>query len=204
MNEHSTSRPYRQTARAAAAEATGARILAAFRAALAKRWFEDIRLEDVAREASVTVQTVIRRFGGKEGLLEAVEAEVGREVRRRRQTRGGDLVETVAVLAEDYETSGDFIMRMLAQEERYPTIRKMADAGRAGHREWLEAAFAPQLIGLDNGLRRCRIDALVAATDVYVWKLYRRDMARPVADYCRAVEALAAAALALTLQGESR
>ncbi|MEA3035131.1 MAG: hypothetical protein QOH04_890 [Sphingomonadales bacterium] len=204
MNEHSTSRPYRQTARAAAAEATGARILAAFRAALANRWFEDIRLEDVAREASVTVQTVIRRFGGKEGLLEAVEAEVGREVRRRRQTRGGDLVETVAVLAEDYETSGDFVMRMLAQEERYPTIRKMADAGRAGHREWLEAAFAPQLIGLDNGLRRCRIDALVAATDVYVWKLYRRDMARPVADYRRAVEALAAAALALTPQGESQ
>jgi AcrR family transcriptional regulator len=198
MNLDSTSRPYRQTARAAAAEATGARILAAFRAALADRWFEDIRLDDVAREADVTVQTVIRRFGGKEGLLDAVEAEVGREVRQRRETRGGDLVETVVVLAEDYETSGDFVMRMLAQEERYPTIRKMADAGRAGHREWLEAAFARQLGEAAAGLRRGRVDALVAATDVYVWKLYRRDMARPLADYRRAVEALAAAALALT------
>ena len=44
-------RPYRQTARAAAAEATAQRIVDAFRVRLERLWFEDIRLEDVAQDA---------------------------------------------------------------------------------------------------------------------------------------------------------
>ncbi|HEY0414278.1 MAG TPA: helix-turn-helix domain-containing protein [Allosphingosinicella sp.] len=198
MNSESPKRPYRQGLRAAAAEMTGERILEAFRRALAERWFEEIRLDDVAREAKVTVQTVIRRFGGKEGLLAAAAERVGAEVRQRRRAPHGDLAAAVAALALDYEASGDFVLRLLAQEERYPPIRVIADIGRKGHREWLESSFAGVLDAARPALRRRRLDALVAATDVYVWKLYRRDMKRSVAAYREAVEALAAAALIWT------
>jgi AcrR family transcriptional regulator len=67
-----TTRPYHQTARAAATQDTQHRIVAVFRAALVTRWMDEIRLDDVASEAGTTRQTVIRLFGSKDGLLVAV------------------------------------------------------------------------------------------------------------------------------------
>jgi AcrR family transcriptional regulator len=67
----SPTRPYRQTARAEAAEATARRIIRAFSDLLHSQWFDEVTLEEVARLGRVTVRTVIRRFGGKDGLLEA-------------------------------------------------------------------------------------------------------------------------------------
>src|SRR5690242_6403041 len=69
MNTNSATRRYSQGARAQSAEATGRRIVEAFLARLLKQWFDEITLDQVAADAGVTVQTVVRRFGGKEGLL---------------------------------------------------------------------------------------------------------------------------------------
>lgn len=69
-------------------------------------------------------------------------------------------------------------MRALMQEERIPALKRVNDRGRAFHREWIEQSFAPQLDGLTPAARRQRVDALVAATDLYTWKLVRRDMGR--------------------------
>src|SRR5215207_7199490 len=85
MNIAVPKRVYRQSARALAAEATGERILDAFDSQFRKRWFDEIRLEGVAREAGVTIQTVIRRFGAKEGLLDAMHQRLGGEIRQRRE-----------------------------------------------------------------------------------------------------------------------
>jgi AcrR family transcriptional regulator len=194
MNMVSPKRRYRQGVRAAAAEATGERIVGAFAAALAERWFDEIRLEDVAREAGVTVQTVIRRFGTKEGLLAPAAERIGAEVRQRRARAIASVAAAVAALAKDYEVSGDLVLRILAQEDRHPALRAMADTGRAGQRAWLDQAFALWLDRLDAGARSAALDALVAVTDVYVWKLYRRDMKRSVGQYRAAVERLAGAA----------
>ena len=65
-------------------------------------------------------------------------------------------------------------------------IKATNDIGRAHHRGWIEEAFAPWLTGLPREARQRRVDALVAATDLYLWKLVRRDMARPA----RQVEAV--------------
>lgn len=195
MNYESTRRTYRQTARAEAAEATAQRILAAFDAAVRERWFDEIRLEEVARAAGVSVQTVIRRFGGKEGLLDALAERVGHEVRGRRSVAPGDVEAAIATLSEDYDATGDMVMRMLAQEERHPAVRNVTDLGRAAHREWLADVFADALGPLSPAERARRLDALVVAADVYVWKLYRRDMRRSPADYRRAAERLVRAAL---------
>jgi AcrR family transcriptional regulator len=193
MNYEPAKRTYRQTARAEAAEATARRILDAFAAAARERWFDEVRLEDVARDAGFSVQTVIRRFGGKEGLLEGLAEHIGREVRRRRSVPAGDVAAAAAALSEDYDASGDMVMRLLSQEERYPAIRAVADIGRAEHRHWVSDIFSEALAA--SARRERLLDALVVATDLYVWKLYRRDMRRSAADYRAAVEAMARAAL---------
>lgn len=198
MNMVSSRRAYRQSARARAAEETGERILDAFAQHLRERWFDEIRLEEVARDAGVAVQTVIRRFGSKEGLLDAMHERLGDEIRQRREVKPGDAAAAVASIVEDYETVGDLIMRTLAQEDRYPSVRKMTDIGRAMHREWMAGAFAPWLDRMAPTARRNATDALVVAGDIYVWKLIRRDMRRPVEEYKTLMEKLCASALGVS------
>jgi len=195
MNMAAPRRVYRQSARAEAAEANAARVLDAFAAELRERWFDEIRLEDVARQAGVTVQTVIRRFGGKEGLLEATTARFGEQVRRRREVATGDVEGALASLIVDYEQAGDLVVRTLAQEDRHSAIKAMTEVGRISHRRWISQAFAPWLEKMDPEARRRAADALVVAGDVYVWKLIRRDMKRPVREYRDLVERLCAAAV---------
>jgi AcrR family transcriptional regulator len=188
-------RAYRLGARAKAAEAAADRTLAAFRTRLRDSWFDEIRLEDVAADAGVSVPTVIRRFGGKEGLLEAAYQQVGHEVLARRAVPPGDTAAAVRGLIDDYEASGDLILRSLAQEDRHPAIRHATDIGRAGHRDWLAEVFAGALADLPQAAARQRLDALVVATDVYVWKLVRRDMRRPPSELKALMEHLIEAAL---------
>jgi AcrR family transcriptional regulator len=183
-------RPYRQTTRAAAAEATRERILDAFLQRMRESWFDEVRLEDVARDAGVTVQTVIRRFGGKDGLLAAMHERAGDEIRTRRAAPVGDVDAVVRALSEDYEAVGDLVMRLLAQEDRYPVLRRLTDAGRLGHRSWVHECFAPWLLHLSPEGAERTLDRLVVATDLYVWKLLRRDMGRPIAAYQSFVRSL--------------
>jgi len=191
----SEKRAYRQGARADAAEATGQRILAAFIEAMGQEWLEDITLDQVARSAGVTVQTVVRRFGGKEGVLAAAQKEMGRQVLGRRETPVGDLERAIANLIEDYEVSGDMVIRSLAQEGRFPALKPLLDYGRAEHRRWLATVAAPWLQAMPDDRRRRALDALVIATDVYTWKLLRRDMGRSRAEARATVLRLAGAAL---------
>jgi AcrR family transcriptional regulator len=195
MNVAAPPRPYRQTSRAAAAEATGERILAAFRERLERGWFEEIRLDDIARDAGVTVQTVIRRFGGKEGLLDVAAERFGEAVELRRDVEPGNVLAAVAAVIRDYEASGDLVMRMLAQEDRYPAIRRITDIGRASHRRWAGLVFAPWLGEAPPGRRESMLDALVVALDIYQWKLVRRDMGRSTDDLVRLMLRMIAAAL---------
>src|SRR5277367_5466721 len=65
-------RPYRQKARAAAAESLRQRVVKAFHDLLLSRWIDEITLDEVAVSVGTTRQTVIRLFGGKDGLLQAV------------------------------------------------------------------------------------------------------------------------------------
>lgn len=135
---------------------------------------EEITLDQVARDAGVTVQTVIRRFGGKEGLLAAAADRLGREVQARRaNARPGDWNGHVRAVARDYEISGDFVLRMLAQEERWPALKPVLDIGRVSHRADVEKAYAPWIASSSTPGRLTA--ALVVATDVFTWRLLRRD-----------------------------
>ena len=161
-----TQRAYSMELRAAAAEATRERILATAADAFLEHWYDDVTIASVAKRAGVSGQTVINHFGGKEPLAAAAYDRLGEQVVARRYApEAGDIPALVAALLEDYETTGDSIVRLLALEEKVPSLQPLLAHGRASHREWVETMFgAPDLT-----------PELVVATDVYTWKLLRRD-----------------------------
>jgi AcrR family transcriptional regulator len=170
-----TTRSYRQTARAAATEETRQRIVSAAFQLQAERLGADISLEAVAERAGVSVQTVLRRFGSKAALIEESITRVNAEVAEERRAPAGDVGAAIRILVDHYEKRGDFALLMLAQETTYDHVRQMSEAGKATHRDWVAEVFSPDLAGLSAGDREELLDLLVIATDVYTWKLLRRD-----------------------------
>jgi AcrR family transcriptional regulator len=163
-------------ARAEAAAATAERILDATVELFWEQPSDQVRLDEVARRAGVTVQTVIRRFGGRDGLFEAAAArEQGRVRESRAGVTPGDVPGAVAVLVDHYEELGDRVLRLLAEEHHVPALGAVAGEGRRLHREWCRRAFAPSLSGLSGVARDRSLAQLVAICDVYTWKLLRRD-----------------------------
>lgn len=169
-------RAYRQTARAESAAETHRRIIAAFLRQAQEGWIDEITLDEVAREADVTVQTVIRRFGGKEGLLIAAHQHLSADVLPRRNAPSGNVKTGLKALVGDYEVIGDIFIRLLAQEPRYPLLSKLLDRGRAEHRQWVAELFAPWLKRVSPARRERLLAALIAVCDIYTWKLLRRDL----------------------------
>src|ERR1700722_1610049 len=101
-------RPYRQTARAAAAESLRRAVVTAFNDLLLSRWIDEITLDEVAASAGTTRQTVIRLFGGKDGLLEAVIAVVRAEAVPRTSMPADDSGRAaLEALIAHYEAVGD-------------------------------------------------------------------------------------------------
>jgi AcrR family transcriptional regulator len=169
-------RPYRMRARAVSAAATEERILDAAVAVFWERPVKDVPLEEVARRADVSVQTVIRRFGDKGRLFAAaMERESERIGRQRDLAAVADVEGAVRVLVDHYEDVGDGVLRMLAEESSVPGMREVADHGRTSHLEWCERVFAPALAGRRGAERARRLAQLVAVTDVFTWRLLRRD-----------------------------
>jgi AcrR family transcriptional regulator len=164
-------------ARAEAAAETGERLLASAFKHFTTRPYEEVRLQKIATDAGVTVQTLHNRFGSKDQLLSAAYWWWGeQELARRDAAPVGDVRGAIRVVFDHYEAHGDAILRMLSQEDRIPAIRDMTDIGREYHRDWTRRVFAPLLVGLTPARRERRLASLVVATDVLVWKLLRRDM----------------------------
>jgi AcrR family transcriptional regulator len=134
----------------------------------------DFGLAEVAERAGVSVQTVLRHFGSREGLLEAGQRLAEEEVIQERRAPAGDAATAVRVITGHYERAGDWSLAMLAREGRDEGARRVTDRGRRLHRDWVKTVFAPQLAQAP-GDAGALTDLLVVATDVYTWKLLRRD-----------------------------
>lgn len=162
-------RTYTMVARADAVETTRLRILDSLFELSRNRTFPEISLEDVAAQAGVSVQTVLRQFGSRADLIEAaMDHGVGR-ITEERSTPAGDLDSAMGVLLDHYEDRGRTALLWLAQELTDPQVRRMTDMGRRMHRDWVNAIFAPFKPDATT------TDLLVVATDVYAWKLLRLD-----------------------------
>lgn len=170
-------RAYRMTARAQAADQTRQRVLQAALDRFSDQPFDAVSLAQVAQDAGVTVQTVLRVFGSKEGLVRAAAAQGMEQVRAARWiSPPGDLEGAMEALAQHYEAWGDRAMRLLAQEDRVPAVGRVTKAGRALHHQWVDHVFAPWLARARGEARRRLRARLIAVTDVYTWKIFRRDL----------------------------
>src|SRR6187200_640920 len=171
-------RLYRQQLRAQQTDANVERIInAGVPLIKTSRRLGDITLDDVARASGVTVRTILRRFGSREGVLEAAFEPLKNEVTSLRvATPPGDVDAAITSVLDQYEQIGDFNIRALEAEDQMALVHRGLELGRQSHREWLEFAFAPQLDAVRGHEREARLVALYAATDIYLWKLLRRDL----------------------------
>ena len=186
-------RTYRMTARAEAVRETRERILDAVLALHQQRLSSEISLADVAAEAGVSVQTVLRHFGSREGLVDAALEQATAAVQDERRAEPGDVAGAVRAIVDHYEWRGDGVLLLLAQEGTETFAANVTSTGRAMHRRWVVDCFGPLL---PRGARREEaVDLLVVATDVYTWKLLRRDRGLSVPRTRSRVETLVRAVL---------
>lgn len=141
---------------------------------------DEFRLEDVAQAAGVSVQTILRAFGSKDGLMVATletEAHDAVDFTAFANIKFQDIEAFVLTVFSVYDKIGDLVIHALANEHRSPEFQKSLDIGRTYHKEWVSGAFAPYIERRSPPERRVLFHALLAATDIYIWKILRRDEA---------------------------
>ena len=188
-------RRYRQGARAEAARRRREAILDGAAQSFSSQPYDAVSLEEIARAGKVTVQSVLRIYGSKEALFEAAAARAVQQIAAERQAAlDADPRTAIATLCRIYERWGDATHRVVAQEERVPSIRAVAERGRADHRRWVRALFARRLPRrLAAAARKRRLALLVTLLEL---ESYRRLRAQGLGARA-AEEALHEAALAL-------
>ena len=172
-----TPRNYSMGRRAQAAAEASAGILKALSELWLEQSLQQITLEMVAERAGVTVRTVLRKYGSREGLIAAaIRADAAGIQSWREQVKAGDVAGAVKVLLDDYERTGDAVIRTLALESDHAPAAEMLQKGRKVHKEWCARVFGPMLPDRRHTDYGVLLHACYAATDVYKWKLLRRDL----------------------------
>lgn len=178
MKSGEVTRPYTMRARARSVEQTGERILDSAKERFSKLAFDEVTLNDVADDAGVTVQTVIRRFGSKEELFSTLAERESRRIIAEREpleANAETLDSAVRALVAHYERDGETVLNLLSQETRFPMIAEVVATGREMHEKWVLKHCRPVLGGSGGAEARLRLEAAIAATDLYTWKLLRLD-----------------------------
>jgi AcrR family transcriptional regulator len=199
MAELKPARGYTMRARAESTTGTRERILDAVIALSEERLSVEIVLADVAERAGVSVQTVLRHFGSRQGLFEQAQERLVAQVRAERATPVGDAASTVRTIVAFYDRLGEWTLRLQAQEHSDELSRQTVELGRRVHRQWVEEVFAPQLAGRRD--REELVDLLVVATDVLTWKILRRDGGMSRSTTCKRMLRLVRAVLPASSEG---
>lgn len=133
----------------------------------------DITLEAAAVAAEVSVQSVVRRFGSKDGLYAAAFARARTHYRPSRTALSADDLATSIVRAqlEIYERWGKALLYLQTQENERPRVARELEIGRRERRLWLAGV-------LSERLRRCRrredmLAQIFTLTDVHAWAAFR-------------------------------
>jgi AcrR family transcriptional regulator len=181
MNTSKPKRSYDMSKRANSAAQTELDIFNA----TAELWHEqpigDITLEAIAARANVSVRTIIRKYGSKEGLFETcIQNNADVADLKREHAKIGEIEQAVSCLLQDYEEHGKAVIRTLALEEQLDIARKVSHKGRLYHKAWCERIFAPYLPNSSSIHFEPQLLAFVAATDIYLWKLLRHDLDKDI------------------------
>jgi len=170
-----STRTYVMTARADGVAQTRDSILRAAIGLSGRRPLAAVSLADIADDAGVSVQTVLRQFGSRDGVIDAGTELALSEITEELHAPQNDLPAAIAVIVDHHEARGDMAILLLGQEAGDPNAARITALGRAAHRSWVKSVFTPLLGDLTRSEREEMIDMLVVVTDVYTWKILRRD-----------------------------
>ena len=188
-------RSYRMSARADGVVRTRERLMAVAREHFVERPYDEVTLAEIAREAGVSQQTLLNHFASKEGLLlalaEGFAAEIGA---LRGDPRPGDVQAAVRGLMRQYERYGDANVRLAMVADRIDAVGQFIEQARTSHLGWIERVFGDQLPTEQTARRRATAQ-VYAATDVFTWRLLRRELKHSRADVSAVVQSMVRAAL---------
>lgn len=127
---------------------TEAAIFKAARDLLAEEGFQAFGINAIARRAGCDKQLIYRYYGGLEGLLDAIGADLGGWVKDRipEDTGGmfvltyGDLMERLALLYMDALRHDPLICKIIAWEvsKDTPQVKRLAEARSKALSKWLD------------------------------------------------------------------
>lgn len=165
------------TARAESAAQTTKDIIRVIGELWMKYSIHEITLEMIAEKAGVTVRTILRKYGSKEKLFEAaVKNDPAGIIAIKDEAQAGNIKQAVSTLMKEYEFIGLAVIRTLAVENELPLAKKILKKGREVHKKWCARIFADYLPKTTDKQYPVLLGALYAATDVYKWKLLRKDL----------------------------
>lgn len=194
-------RSYNQSKRAEATQATRLRIMQSLVELWMERDLDSLTLQAIAEAAQTTVQSIIRHFGSKDGLIDAVIEERASGIEATRDaSRSDDLDTAIVELVDHYERDADAVMRTLAISHSSLAAQKVIAHGMFVHRSWCSDCLNRFSSGNASTFSSTTLDALVAATDIHVWKLLRRDLGRSRADAVKTMQHLARSVIHLSEQ----
>ena len=170
-------RKYDMTQRAELAAQTPQIILKA----LVELWLEypihEITLDKVAEQSGITVRTILRKYGTREGLFEAAILEDVTAIQSiKDEAQIGNIPQAVSVLMKEYEATGPAAIRTLAAENEIPIVGQILKHAREMHMKWCIRVFGLYLPPKSNENYHWLLGAIYAATDVNKWKLLRIDL----------------------------
>lgn len=184
MNLATADRSYTKVARADAQKRTREALLDAAESAFFSGQWEQTSLTEMAAEAGVTKQTLLRHFGAKEGLLEQATRRGMQRVRDQRwsaPTR--DVAGAVDNLLDHYEEIGERAMKIATGSGSGgggggggQAIDDVGRVARQVHYDWVDYAFASWLTRARGKTRARRRAALIALCDVHTWWVLSRDL----------------------------
>ena len=171
-------RAYDMTKRSDAEKGTRRRIAEAALLLFKERDYDDVSLNEIARSAGVSHQTVLNHCESKAGVLLAAGELFSEEIRDlEADAVAGDVTSVVHTTCVRYEVLGDANARWAAMGTRAPEVAEGLARGRLGFQAWLAEMFGDLLPGDDDPDERRRVLlGLHAALDVFTWKLLRRDL----------------------------
>ena len=136
-------RNYTMRARAESTTRTRERILDAVIALSEERLSLEIVLDDVAARSGVSVQTVLRHFGSRQGLFEQAQDRRVARVRAERATPVGDAAAAVRTIVAFYDRLGEWTLRLQAQEHNDELSRQTVELGRRVLRLRVSSGWPP-------------------------------------------------------------
>ncbi len=158
---------------------TRQRILDAVRELFLEKWIDQLTLLDISQRAGVTVQTLLRHFDSRELLILTAVDEIdlgGSQCEV--VSHQGNLQSIIKALTDYYEIYGLWILRAIAQEDRFSQLNNAITRFRLQHREWVQLSFEVYLRALSPQSRQLLEDQLYSLTEVYLWRIYRIDLGK--------------------------